>query len=63
MEVNKYLFGFLNIFWVIINSITIFLITSIIYFYINIDNYNIRIDCKQFAGEEDNYFHFRMKKI
>ena len=54
MEINKYLFSFVNI----------FLITGIIYYYINIDNYNIRIDYKQFANEKGtNYFNFHMKKI
>jgi hypothetical protein len=64
MEINKYLFSFINIFWMLINSMTIFLITGIIYYYINIDNYNIRIDYKQIANEKDtNYFNFHMKKI
>lgn len=64
MEINKYLIKFINMFWILINSITIFFITGIFYYYINIDNYNIRIDYKQFANEKDtNYFNFHIKKI
>lgn len=64
MILNKYIYNFLYILWMLINSLTIFLITSIIHFYINIDNYNIRIDCKHFQNETDtNHFKFHMKKI
>lgn len=63
MELNKFIFNILNIFWLIINSITIFLITSIIYFYIFIDNYNIIIDYKHFNENDTNYFNFHIKKI
>lgn len=57
----------LNIFkyiWVLINMIILSLITFIFCFYIDINNNDIRIDCKWFSNETDtNYCIFHVKKI
>lgn len=59
MEHNKYLHNFINICWILIKLIISFLFGIIIFLYINIDNYNIRIDYKRFVNESNsNYFNF-----
>lgn len=64
MELNKFIFNILDAFWHLINFITIFIIASLIYFYVFIDNYNIRINYKHFKNENDtNYFDFSIKRI
>lgn len=63
MELNKFIFNILDIFWKLINLITIFIITSLIYLYVFIDNYNIRIYYKHFKDENDtNHFDFSIKR-